>query len=413
MGKITPFTKGYLGDVLRNQKEQLKKRVHLEETDYILNVNEDGYVEHLVSKFSIQPPVINTEKPEITHEERQIPANRHPRENFFIHDGGSYPRQVITYHIPFSGDIEILDFRASSFLHWTIELEHEIGKDGEFLCFDIINFTDDAEKVKRDAGQNLTNLNRQLGNLANDINAHNSSLQDEAKRLFNERKESLKSKSSFLDQLGVTVRKKENVPNTFSVPAPKAKKKIIPRPAQNISSTPDPTLDIETYNAILKVTHDMGKQIEKMPAVYTNTDEEGLRDHFLIILETNFEGSATGETFNKAGKTDILLKHEGNNIFVAECKFWGGEKKFLETIDQILRYLTWRDSKASIIFFVKNADFTNVINTIREATQKHDNFISLESEEAEGTIQKFRFHLNGDSKREILLTALLFHFPQE
>ena len=148
-----------------------------------------------------------------------------------------------------------------------------------------------------------------------------------------------------------------------------------------------------------------------MPAVYTNKDEEGLRDHFLIILETNFEGSATGETFNKSGKTDILLRHDGNNTFIAECKFWTGEKKFIETIDQILKYLTWRDSKASIMVFVRNADFTNVITTAREAAKKHSNFINLESEEAEGTIQRFRFHLNVDTKRELLLTVLLFHFP--
>lgn len=65
-------------------------------------------------------------------------------------------------------------------------------------------------------------------------------------------------------------------------------------------------------------------------------------------------GSATGETFNKKGKTDILLRHAGNNAFVGECKFWKGEKSFLSTIDQLLGYLTWRDSKTAVIMFVKN-----------------------------------------------------------
>lgn len=61
--------------------------------------------------------------------------------------------------------------------------------------------------------------------------------------------------------------------------------------------------------------------------------------------------------------------------------------------------------------FVRNSDFTSIITTAREAAKRHGNFINLENEEAEGTIQRFRFQLNGDTKRELLLTVLLFHFP--
>jgi len=90
-----------------------------------------------------------------------------------------------------------------------------------------------------------------------------------------------------------------------------------------------------------------------MPSTYSNKGEEDLRDHILLVLEPRFQGSATGETFNKTGKTDILLRFEGKNVFIAECKFWNGIKLFFETISQLLAYLTWRDSKAAVIIFVK------------------------------------------------------------
>ena len=73
-----------------------------------------------------------------------------------------------------------------------------------------------------------------------------------------------------------------------------------------------------------------------------------MRDFLLMTLCTHYPNT-TGETFNKAGKTDILVRHEGTNVFVGECKFWKGIKAFRDTIDQILGYLTWRDSKAAII----------------------------------------------------------------
>ena len=251
MSTITPFTKGYFGDVLRSQKEKLKNKIHSEETGYILNINENEYVEHLVSEFSIDPPILDIENKFITHEEKMIPADRHPRESFFITDNKSYPRQAIKYHLPFNGEIEVINFKPSTSLLWTIELDHEINDDGEFLCFEIINFTNDAEKTKRDSDQNLSNLQKQLGNLANEVNNYNASLSENARMLLKERKESLKSNNSFLDQLGVPVKKRDNVPSTFSIPAPKAKKKIIPRPSPSNSGTPDPTLDTETQYFVL------------------------------------------------------------------------------------------------------------------------------------------------------------------
>jgi hypothetical protein len=38
--------------------------------------------------------------------------------------------------------------------------------------------------------------------------------------------------------------------------------------------------------------------------------EEDLRQHFLVQLNGQYEGQATGETFNFQGKTDILIRAE-------------------------------------------------------------------------------------------------------
>ena len=66
-------------------------------------------------------------------------------------------------------------------------------------------------------------------------------------------------------------------------------------------------------------------------------------------LNGNYEGQAAGETFNYQGKTDILIRSGDRNIFIAERKFWNGPAKPTKTIDQLLGYLSWRDSKAAIL----------------------------------------------------------------
>ena len=58
-------------------------------------------------------------------------------------------------------------------------------------------------------------------------------------------------------------------------------------------------------------------------------------------------------------------------MFIAECKFWNGEKQFLETIDQLLSYLSWRDTKAAVLIFNRNAKFSEVLKKIAESSPKH------------------------------------------
>jgi hypothetical protein len=90
-----------------------------------------------------------------------------------------------------------------------------------------------------------------------------------------------------------------------------------------------------------------------------------------VRLNGQYEGKATGETFNGEGKTDVLIRHEGGNIFIAECKFWRGEKAFLETIDQVLSYLSWRDTKAALSISNKNRDFSSVLAKIKQVAPTH------------------------------------------
>jgi hypothetical protein len=106
-------------------------------------------------------------------------------------------------------------------------------------------------------------------------------------------------------------------------------------------------LDEKEYQHILEILRSMSLVIERNPTSFASLDEESIRDHFLLQLNGHYEGGATGETFNASGKTDILIREGNKNVFIAECKFWHGQKAFGEAIGQLLGYLTWRDSKCT------------------------------------------------------------------
>jgi hypothetical protein len=150
--------------------------------------------------------------------------------------------------------------------------------------------------------------------------------------------------------------------------------------------------------------------MELSPHAFLDMGEEDLRFHFLVQLNGAYQGQATGETFNFQGKTDILIRVDGRNIFIGECKFWKGEKAFLATLDQLLSYLSWRDTKTAVIIFNRNADFTAVLSKIAEAVPTHSNF-KRDLGKADESTFRYVFTQPNDTSRELFLTVMAFDIP--
>jgi len=399
-----------LSMVLEDRLQKMKDDITGRSESYVLSVNETEFLSYLVDNYSIENLEVYFDDISVSKFEKSIPAEMFPGKGFIYNvvPGKSYKKLVVRYHIPFSGNAQLLKCKPS---HWVMRTEDILINDN-CVCFDIINFSNNPEKIQKRADEIISLLRSQLKNVRNQVDKFNSSLQDRAIDFFQNRKQHLLKTNDLLASLGVPIKKSDKVPSTFSIPKPKTRKKIkiSPPEVHEMGFKPEPTLDSSTYQEILQIIQDFGKQFERMPSTYYDKDEESLRDHILLLLEPNFEGSATGETFNKSGKTDILLRYEGSNVFIAECKFWRGEKAYLESIDQLLGYLTWRDSKSSIVLFVKNKEFSSVIEKVELQTPNHPNYLGFLGKKDE-TWLNYRFHINDDPNREVKLTILLFHIP--
>nr|WP_288810423.1 hypothetical protein [uncultured Sphingobacterium sp.] len=168
------------------------------------------------------------------------------------------------------------------------------------------------------------------------------------------------------------------------------------------------------YTDIKEVLYNGGTAIERKPSLYKGKHEEDLRDIFLLFLETRYKSATgVGEAFNKKGKTDILLKYakDGSNLFVAECKIWKGQKKMMEAVDQLLGYLTHRDSKTTLMFFVDQKELSTIIDTIKTDISSHPNYIRHLKDSHETSLT-YEFSLPEDSKKIIHVEIMLFHLPK-
>jgi len=96
------FFESELSEFLNSLRGQTKATVHNELAEYLLNVNEEEYAQHLLSQFRVDPLRIHFEDMYVTSREEHIPGERFSRFNFDrdLTRGKSYPKQVVRYHIP-------------------------------------------------------------------------------------------------------------------------------------------------------------------------------------------------------------------------------------------------------------------------------------------------------------------------
>ena len=391
-----------------NQKDLLEKEIASMDGDQLLNTSVDDLCTYLLDKYSITDvPELKREDIVVDQREAQIDVSRDPMR--FIRDPSRpfyIPGTEIEYSIPFDGDRGIFEVQPTT--HTLNPPKGQTVGDELRIYIRGTDLTPDAIKSKFE--KTLSSIEDHLHTLRNNTSNLNSQLPAIARNSVESRRHKLLSDRKLVSSLGYNIREREGDTRTFV--APEVRRKVTPTlpPASTKPYKPEPALSIDEYNHILKVINNMALVFERSPSAFVTMKEETLRTHFLVQLNGHYEGQATGETFNFEGKTDILIRSEGKNIFIAECKFWNGPKKLTETIDQILKYSSWRDTKVAIIVFNRNRDFTKVLASIDETTKQHSNFKRDLGKQSD-TSFRYIFAHRDDPNRELVLTVLAFDVP--
>jgi hypothetical protein len=256
--------------------------------------------------------------------------------------------------------------------------------------------------------QTLSEICRYLSWVSQEIEPYNASLPDWAHTRLETRRRKFLGDQSFAEGLGIALRRRKDAPKTHEIP--------LVRKSTPVASLPDASasradLPDKIYDHILSVISSMVRVMELSPKAFAEMGEEDLRSHFLVQLNGQYEGNASGETFNYGGKTDILVKWEGENVFVAECKIWRGEESLKKALDQLFGYASWRDTKTALLLFNRRRSFSSVLKKIPEVIKEHESFERvLPSEQSEG---QFRFLMRrpDDPDRSLTLTVLAFNIP--
>ncbi|MBE3039740.1 MAG: hypothetical protein IMZ62_13135 [Chloroflexi bacterium] len=408
---MRPFGDGDTCSTFKLHLDKLMAEISALDNDYILKASQTELEQHFIDKGHISPLVLHSDQKYIAGQQGVgIDVSHEFTRAVFPGERAIVQGTRLDLAIPYDGDQLLWRLRPSTF---TLSGYPEISVKESTIVISF-QFPDDSanpDRLKNDVDRVVKSLEEALGHIREDVQRHNASLHNLIISQLERKRTLARAATGAVTSLGIPFKRAGSQPS-FIIPTTRR-----PSPAKRPdvsagSFQPEPELDLKEYDFILDVMRGMSLVIERNPTSFEALDEESIRDHFLIQLNGHYEGGASGETFNAAGKTDILIRVGDRNVFVAECKFWRGPKYFAEAADQLLGYLSWRDSKCALLIFNQNKESSTVLTKMHEimtSRPEHRKTI-VHSPERDS---RYVFVKASDPGREITITTQCYDIPKK
>lgn len=375
------FERGDTTASLRATTDKIKEEIDRLTNEVICSTDLNDLEEYYVAKYQIEE--IDLLEDCITKElsETKIKSYNHfYRSGYRDFDPEYYmiDGYRVTFTIPFDGDRSLLDLRPSSHYLQSFPVdrvvapsENDYGKiiySLEFSKKELQDKENSNNFVQKKFNQEMKTYFSTIDTINQEVREYNAILPKTIKQYLDQRLQKANDYLQMRERLELPLKLKENAPNTKPILLKKIKKKkevVFPN-----RKAPEREYEISNadYENIKNIILLACTSMEKSARTFAKLLEEELRDVILSNLNTHYQGTASGETFNKVGKTDIYIPFENKAAYIAECKVWHGNKKFIEAIDQLCGYTTWRDTKTSLVIFNKdNKDFRALLDNINNS----------------------------------------------
>lgn len=356
---------------------KIKSEIECLSDSDILSLDLQDLSNYFISKYSLEPiTVFETNIQRDLYEtkvKKRNPFRGHPYENDYFEVDGVR----VTFTIPFDGNPDLFYIKPTTFfaLSTFTASNFIVPKDDNCGSFTLsFEFTNKellekgeaamSEFLQKQFENRFCDYRQMISYVNKDVESYNDGLRSNVTKLLEKRRGRADSLSAISKALQIPLTTSTNAPNIKPIELKRGVRKppVMPKASP---STPDACISDFDYDNINSIIRMSCVSMEKTARSFATFTEEVLRDILLSNLNSHYKATATGETFRKEGKTDILIEFENNAAFIGECKIWHGEKKLDDAVHQVVSYSTWRDVKVSVIIFNKeNKSFKDVLSKI-------------------------------------------------
>lgn len=311
----------------------------------------------------------------------------------------------VQIRVPFRGAANLLRMKASTYSsappHGQILGDNVVALNVERQSLDAGTVNAEAERFRRQLQQQAEWTN-------SDIRQSNARLRQEVANALEARRAKLLADRDLEAALTIPIRPRGEGGAAKPAPLARTRRRLVDQQPKS-AFEPEWEMERAIYEDVLEVIASATRAFERSPRTFSDMGEEELRNHILVILNGQFAGAATGESFNGNGKTDILLRHADRNAFIGECKIWSGPAAFRDAIEQLRGYVVWRDTKAALVLFIRNRDVTAVIKKAGQVLAEHE--ACVRAEQAQDASVRSDYVLQSASDPERLIRVALLPVP--
>lgn len=406
---MRPFRDGDTYATLRAHLEKVVAEIDSLDNDYVLKASPTELEQYFLERVTLRPLVLYVDQRQLESQAGvDLDVSGDFLRGFMPGERGMVRGTRLDVAIPFEGDPSFWRVHASTFgVSGYPDIE---VRDGSVLFS--VSFPDDAtdpNAVRRNIDEHTNRLADAVKYLKQDIDQHNATAPNTIRQRLDRKRQLAQATTGVIAGLGIPIKKKDEPPS-FAAPVKRLSSPTQRPTVSTANYKPEPFLEEKEYEHILDILRSMALVIERSPGAFATLDEEAIRTHFLLQLNGHYEGNATGETFNATGKTDILIRVENRNVFIAECKFWHGPKGFSDAVDQLLSYLTWRDSKCTLLIFNKTRDSNGIRQKMHDVMDARPECRKVLFHKQDHD-SRYVFVKSSDPGREITITTQLYDVP--
>lgn len=388
-----------------NQRMALEEGIIALDGDRLLNTAIHDLSTYFAERFKFDMPALLTDKIVVDQREAIIEVGND--RNLAHARGFVATGTLVEVSVPFEGDALCFDIQPTTF---TFNLPRGEAHD-HLLTFYVEGVDLIADQVRAQIQQTLNDISQNLRYLRSDCDRFNANLYSYAHSLIQRRRRKLLSDRNLVTDLGFKLKERDDAPATFETPEIRPKISPVLPLATKTPYRPEPYLATRDFAQLLDVMQKMAQVMQCSPSALLRMDDEALPAHFLFQLNGHFENKMPGESpseiFAYAAKSTIGIEVEGKHVFLAECHFWSDARDFAAILRRLLGFSSWRDTKAAVLLFNRDKDFSQMLDAIQATIKSHSN-LKRELPQLSRTSFPYVFAHHADRNREMLLTILAF-----
>lgn len=180
---------------LKNLREEVQSYIKLGQAEKISTLTE---------KYKVTPLRFNVQGLRVAVTTAKIPAEYFPS-GFHVRVGQSYDKDVLSFHLPITGDQNLLRCVPSTRILWT----EEIALENNEIIFELIKFTDNPEEICGKKNRIINFLIQQSANVNEQVEQYNDSIDGIIRETEMHTYTQLSKQDEFLTKLGVPLKKSE------------------------------------------------------------------------------------------------------------------------------------------------------------------------------------------------------------